>query len=164
MEYNKIIVDRPIEYVQRITLNHVEKRNALTNELRREMWHALETGDVDDEVRVTIIRGAGPGFSTGYDLLEGATGANEQGQPFYTTPGLTQWGRHLVESCIRMWDWANRSFARYTASASQGLANWPRAVILCMSLKMRRLAIPSCATAHRQTCRSSLVARYATRQ
>ena len=54
MEYNKIIVDRPLEYVQRITLNHVEKRNALTNELRREMWHALETGDVDDDVRVTI--------------------------------------------------------------------------------------------------------------
>ena len=104
MEYNKIIVDRPLDYVQRITLNHVAKRNALTNELRREMWHALETGDVDDEVRVTIIRGAGPGFSTGYDLLEGATGANEQGQPFYTTPGLGMWGRHLVESCIRMWD------------------------------------------------------------
>ena len=104
MEYTKIIVDRPIENVQRITLNYVEKRNALTNELRREMFHALETGDVDDSVRVTIIRGAGPGFSTGYDLYEGATNLNTQGQPFHTAGGLGNWPRHLVESCIRMWD------------------------------------------------------------
>lgn len=104
MEYNKIIVDRPLDRVQRITLNHVAKRNALTNELRRELFHALETGDVDDSIHVTIIRGAGPGFSTGYDLHEGATGLNEQGQPWHTAPGLGMWPRHLVEGCIRMWD------------------------------------------------------------
>ena len=66
MEFSKIIVDRPAENVQRITLDCVEKRNALTNELRGEMFHALETGGVDDPVRVTITRGAGPGFSTGH--------------------------------------------------------------------------------------------------
>ena len=104
MEYSKIIVDRPLENVQRITLNYVEKRNALTNELRREMFHALETGDNDDSVRVTILRGAGPGFSTGYDLMEGATGENEKGQPWHTAEGLGMWPRHLVEGCTRMWD------------------------------------------------------------
>ncbi len=104
MEYAKIIVDRPIEHVQRITLNYPEKRNALTNEMRREFFHALETADTDDTVRVTIIRGAGPGFSTGYDLYEGATNLNTQGQPFHTAGGLGNWPRHLVESCIRMWD------------------------------------------------------------
>ena len=104
MEYTKILVDHPIEYVQRVTLNYPEKRNALTNELRRELFHALETADVDDTIRVTIIRGAGPGFSTGYDLYEGATNLNTQGQPFHTAGGLGNWPRHLVESCIRMWD------------------------------------------------------------
>ena len=104
MEYSKIIVDRPREHVQRITLNYPEKRNALTNEMRREMFHALETADLDDTIRVTIIRGAGPGFSTGYDLYEGATNLNTQGQPFHTASGLGNWPRHLVESCIRMWD------------------------------------------------------------
>ena len=104
MEYSKIIVDRPIDYVQRITLNYPEKRNALTNELRREMFHALETADVDDSVRVSIIRGTDAYFSTGYDLYEGATGLNKQGQPFHTAGGQGMWQRHLVESCFRMWD------------------------------------------------------------
>lgn len=104
MEYSKIIADRPREKVQRITLNYPEKRNALTNEMRREISHALEAADVDHEIRVTIIRGAGSCFSTGYDLHEGATNLNTQGQPFYTAGGLGNWPRHLVESCCRMWD------------------------------------------------------------
>lgn len=104
MEYSKIIVDRPREYVQRITLNRPEKRNALSNEMRREMFHALEAADIDEAIRVTIIRGAGTCFSTGYDLYEGATDLNTQGQPFHTAGGLGMWPRHLVESCCRMWD------------------------------------------------------------
>lgn len=104
MEYKKILIDHPLEHVQRITLNHPEKRNALTNELRRELFHALETADVDDSVRVTIIRGTDTYFSTGYDLYEGATGQNKQGQPFHTAGGEGMWQRHLVESCFRMWD------------------------------------------------------------
>ena len=104
MEYAKIIVDRPLEYVQRITMNRPEKRNALSNEMRREMFHALETADVDDSIRVTIIRGGGSCFSTGYDLEEGATDRNMQGQPFHTAGGLGNWPRHLVESCCQMWD------------------------------------------------------------
>ncbi|TDJ33153.1 MAG: enoyl-CoA hydratase, partial [Gammaproteobacteria bacterium] len=47
MEYQKIIVDEPIPAVRRITLNRPEKRNPLSNELRTEMFHALESSDVD---------------------------------------------------------------------------------------------------------------------
>ena len=117
MEYSKIIVDRPREYVQRITLNNPEKRNPLCNEMRGEMYHALESADVDDSVRVSIIRGAGPGFSTGYNLIHGLTGdhgksINDKTQPFYTAGGLGGWPRNVVEGGFRMWDMAKPIIAQ----------------------------------------------------
>lgn len=100
MDYQKIIVDRPAENVQRITLNRPEKRNPLSNELRTEMFHALESGDQDPDVRVTIIRGAGPCFSAGYDLQSNVA----EDQPFYTAGGLANWPRHVVEGFFKIWD------------------------------------------------------------
>ncbi len=108
MAYEKIIVDRPAEYVQRITLNRPEKRNPLSNELRTELFDALEKGDQDAGVRVTIIRGAGPCFSAGYDLQSNVA----QGQPFYTAGGLGNWPRHVVEGFFRIWDLAKPVIAQ----------------------------------------------------
>lgn len=108
MDYAKIIVDRPAEYVQRITLNRPDKRNPLSNELRTELFHALETGDQDDSVRVTIIRGAGPCFSAGYDLQSNVA----EGQPFYTAGGLANWPRHVVEGFFKIWDLAKPVIAQ----------------------------------------------------
>ncbi|MFW9824026.1 MAG: enoyl-CoA hydratase/isomerase family protein, partial [Candidatus Thorarchaeota archaeon] len=61
-------MDQPDKYLNRITLNRPEKRNALNNELRGEVLKALEEADMDKTVRVSIIRGAGTCFSAGYDL------------------------------------------------------------------------------------------------
>lgn len=108
MDYQKIIVDRPAEFVQRITLNRPDKRNPLSNELRTEMFHALETGDQDPDVRVTIIRGAGPCFSAGYDLQSNVA----EGQPFYTAGGLANWPRHVVEGFFKIWDLAKPVIAQ----------------------------------------------------
>ncbi len=54
MEYNKIIVDRPAARVQRITLNRPDKRNPLSNELRGELFHALEAADQDPDIGCTV--------------------------------------------------------------------------------------------------------------
>ncbi len=108
MEYTKIIVDRPLQYVQRITLNRPEKRNPLSNELRTQMFHALEQGDQDPEIRVTIIRGAGPCFSAGYDLQSNVA----EDQPFYTAGGLANWPRHVVEGFFKIWDLAKPVIAQ----------------------------------------------------
>ena len=51
-----------------VTMNRPEKRNALNAALRRELIAALQRNDVDPDVRVTIVRGAGVCFSAGYDL------------------------------------------------------------------------------------------------
>lgn len=108
MDYQKIIVDQPAEYVQRITLNRPDKRNPLSNELRTELFHALESGDQDDSVRVTIIRGAGSCFSAGYDLASNVS----KGQPFYTAGGLGNWPRHVVEGFFHIWDLAKPVIAQ----------------------------------------------------
>jgi enoyl-CoA hydratase len=108
MEYAKIIVDDPLPRVRRITLNRPEKRNPLSNELRTELFQALETADQDGDVRVMVIRGAGPCFSAGYDLASDVS----KGQPFYTAGGLGNWPRHVVEGFFRIWDLAKPVIAQ----------------------------------------------------
>jgi len=108
VSYSKIIVDDPLQGVRRITLNRPEKRNPLSNELRTELFDALESGDRDSEVRVMIIRGAGSCFSSGYDLASDVS----KDQPFYTAGGLANWPRHVVEGFFRIWDLAKPVIAQ----------------------------------------------------
>ncbi len=95
-----ILVDAPAPGVRRITLNRPEKRNALNNALRSEIFATLESHDRDPDVRVTIIRGAGPAFCSGYDL----SANNREGQPYHSSDGLGQWSRHVVDGWFRVWD------------------------------------------------------------
>ena len=108
MAYQKIIVDEPRPMVRRITLNRPDKRNPLSNELRTELFAALEEGDQDPAVRVMLIRGAGPCFSAGYDLQSDV----RQEQPYYTAGGLANWPRHVVEGFFKMWDMAKPVIAQ----------------------------------------------------
>src|SRR5262245_44959828 len=95
-----LLIDDPSPGVRRLTLNRPEKRNALNNELRGAILRALEEADADASVKVSILRGAGPTFSSGYDL----SANNAEGQPFYSPAGPGQWARHVVESWFRIWD------------------------------------------------------------
>ena len=97
-----LLIDDPAPGVRRLTLNRPEKRNALNNALRGAVFAALEAADCDAGVRVSIIRGAGPCFSAGYDL--GAD--NSRDQPYYSAGGAGQWARHVVEGWFRIWDLA----------------------------------------------------------
>ena len=63
-----ILIDNPAPFVRRLTLNRPDKRNALSNALRGELFEALEAADRDADVRVTVLRGGGSCFSAGYDL------------------------------------------------------------------------------------------------
>src|SRR3546814_5351752 len=51
-ENQYILIDQPARFVQRITLNRPEKRNAMSNDLRIGLFRALEAADIDDGVRV----------------------------------------------------------------------------------------------------------------
>jgi enoyl-CoA hydratase len=107
-ELEHILVDEPLPGVRRITLNRPEKRNALNNRLRAEIFATLEAHDRDPAVRLTIIRGAGPAFSAGYDL----SADNRVDQPYHTAGGLGQWARHVVEGWFRVWDLAKPVIAQ----------------------------------------------------
>jgi enoyl-CoA hydratase len=109
MSYELILVDEPAPYVRRITLNRPEKRNALNHALRGEILHCLQHNDVDPDVRVTIIRGAGTCFSAGYDLGGGNDGLD---LPFFTAPGEGQWSRHVTEGWMSIWDLAKPVIAQ----------------------------------------------------
>ena len=101
-----LLLDDPAPHVRRLTLNRPEKRNALSNALRGEIFAALEAADSDPEVRVIVLRGAGTCFSSGYDL------AGVGDLPFHTAGGQGQWARHVVEGCFRIWDLAKPVIAQ----------------------------------------------------
>lgn len=108
MAHEFILVDTPSEGVSRITLNRPDSRNALNNRLRGEIFSQLEANDLDDDIRVTIIRGAGQAFCAGYDLK----GNNNEDRPFHTAGGDGSWARHVVEGAFRMWDMAKPIIAQ----------------------------------------------------
>ncbi|HEY7039449.1 MAG TPA: enoyl-CoA hydratase-related protein, partial [Methylomirabilota bacterium] len=103
-----LLLDDPLPGVRRLTLNRPEKRNALSNELRGAILAALREADADPAVKVSIMRGAGPCFSSGYDL----SADNSVGQPFYSPGGPGQWARHVVESWFAIWDLAKPVIAQ----------------------------------------------------
>jgi enoyl-CoA hydratase len=103
-----LIIDEPLPLVRRVTLNRPEKRNALCNPLRAELFAALEAADQDPSIRVIILRGAGKDFCAGYDLQSDV----EADLPYHTAGGLGQWPRHVVEGAFRIWDLAKPVIAQ----------------------------------------------------
>jgi enoyl-CoA hydratase len=95
-----LLIDNPAPGIRRLTMNRAEKRNALNNPLRAAILEALIEADRDPEVKVSILRGAGPSFSAGYDL----SANNAVDQPYYTAAGAGQWARHVVEGWMKIWD------------------------------------------------------------
>jgi enoyl-CoA hydratase len=103
-----LLLDDPHPGIRRLTLNRPEKRNALNNELRGAILEALRAADADPAVRVSILRGAGPAFSSGYDL----SADNAVGQPYYSPGGPGQWARHVVDGWFTIWDLAKPVIAQ----------------------------------------------------
>ncbi len=110
-----IALDDAAPGVRRITLNRPEKRNAINNGMRAELFAALEAADVDDAVHVTIVRGAGPCFSSGYDLKR-----SDEPRPYYTAGGDGGWSRHVTEGWIHIWDLAKPVIAQVHGYAMAG--------------------------------------------
>ncbi|MCB1644864.1 MAG: enoyl-CoA hydratase/isomerase family protein [Pseudomonadales bacterium] len=106
--FEHIVVDIPADGISRITLNRPEARNALNNRLRGEIYGVLEANDRDDDIRVTIIRGAGKCFCAGYDLKAN----NSADQPYHTAGGDGNWSRHVVDGFFRVWDLAKPVIAQ----------------------------------------------------
>ena len=90
-------------------MNRPEKRNSLIHPLRGAILETLREHDHDPDVSVTIIRGAGPSFSAGYDLGGGNEGLE---MPYYTPGGEGAWPRHVTEGWMSIWDLAKPVIAQ----------------------------------------------------
>lgn len=68
----------PVLYAARdavavITLNRPQRLNAITPDLTRALENAVDDANRDPDVRVIVLRGAGPAFCAGYDLQTAPT-------------------------------------------------------------------------------------------
>jgi enoyl-CoA hydratase len=95
-----LLVDDPATHVRRLTLHRPEKRNALSNGLRARLFDELRAADADHDVRVVVIRGSGPCFSSGYDLSPDPS--EPIPRPIAARDGF--WPRHLVEGWFEIMD------------------------------------------------------------
>jgi enoyl-CoA hydratase len=76
--------------IAKIVLNRPEKRNAQNNQMTYELYESFRAAALDDAVKVIILSGEGPMFSSGHDLGGGApsTFTHEPVFPFSPTlPG-----------------------------------------------------------------------------
>jgi enoyl-CoA hydratase len=69
MSYKNILYDVS-DRLATVTLNRPERRNALSWPLLSELSYALKVAEKDQDVRVIIIKGAGPCFSAGHDMSD----------------------------------------------------------------------------------------------
>ena len=95
-----VLADDPAPQVRRLTLNRPDKRNALSHALRTQLFDHLRAADADAEIRVVVVRGAGPCFSAGYDL---AQDKNEP-HPWPISPADGAWARHVLTGWFEMMD------------------------------------------------------------
>jgi enoyl-CoA hydratase/carnithine racemase len=90
MEYEQISVTDG-EGISLVTLNRPERMNAWTARMGRELSHALQAADADDDTRVVVLTGAGKAFCAGADLESGGStfDASSRDPEEVTGPKLT---------------------------------------------------------------------------
>lgn len=133
-----ILVDHPSAGVARITLNRPDKRNAISTPMRTELLAALEAHDLDPDVRVTIIRGAGKCFSSGYDLGGDLTAE----PPFHSAPGDGSWARQATQTWLNFWDMAKPVIAQVHGYAIAGATELAQACDLVYVADDARIGYP----------------------
>ena len=138
MDFETIVVERPAERVARVTLNRPEKRNAISGVMRNELTAALEAHDLDPDVHVTIVRGAGACFSAGYDLAGGLM----DDPRFHTASGDGAWARHVTQNWFAFWDLAKPVIAQVHGYAIAGATELAQACDLVYVADDARIDYP----------------------
>ena len=79
-----LIVTEDRDRVRHIVLNRPEKRNAMNQALLLELGEALRVAAADPDVHCVVLRGKGPVFSAGVDLVELLSSTGQPGmlRPF----------------------------------------------------------------------------------
>jgi len=73
-----LVLYEVVDRVAILTLNHPDRRNALSRALLEALKTQLQSIAADADVRAVIIRAVGPAFSAGHDLRELVDGREEE--------------------------------------------------------------------------------------
>ncbi|MBI3954260.1 MAG: enoyl-CoA hydratase/isomerase family protein [Chloroflexi bacterium] len=76
MAYQSVLYQKD-GLIATITLNRPEKLNAINDGLRADLEAALGEAEVDHDVSLVVIKGAGRAFCAGYDITPGGPGLSE---------------------------------------------------------------------------------------
>lgn len=93
-EYMGLVETQDSGAIRRIVMKRAEKRNALNDELIRGLAEAFEEAASDESVRVLVVKGDGPMFSSGMDLA-GLRALSEQPESIHE-------GRDPILRCWNM--------------------------------------------------------------
>ena len=111
-----IAVEEASDGVRYVTLNRPEKKNAISTPMRAELFAVLQAHDHDDDVRVSVLRGAGDCFSSGYDLSSPLMDET----PYHSAPGDGAWARQATDGWFSIWDLAKPVIAQVHGYAMAG--------------------------------------------
>jgi enoyl-CoA hydratase len=137
-DYQTILVDTPIPRVRRITINRPEKRNVISQIVRTELFDALRAHDAAPDVSLTILRGAGPCFSAGYDL----SAPLSDNSLFHVAPGDGKWAREANETWFSVWDLAKPVIAQIHGYAIAGATEMASACDLVYVAEDAKISYP----------------------
>lgn len=79
MSSDRVVVERRAG-ILRVTLNRPEKRNAIDAAMVEELHRVLERAELDADIRVVLVRGAGKDFCAGADLAELLASADQSAE------------------------------------------------------------------------------------
>ncbi|MEM9463811.1 MAG: enoyl-CoA hydratase-related protein [Actinomycetota bacterium] len=133
-----ILVEPAADGVRYVTLNRPEKKNAISTALRSELFDMLQAHDHDDDVRVSIVRGAGDCFSSGYDL----SSALMDDPPYHSAPGDGAWARQATDGWFSIWDLAKPVIAQVHGYAMAGATELASACDLVYVATDARISYP----------------------
>ena len=99
----KTMTNEVTDRIARITFNRPAKGNAIVADTPVELAACVERADLDPNVHVILVSGAGEGFCAGFDLGAYADGSSSPGNDYRGTvlDGKTQAVNHLPD---RPWD------------------------------------------------------------
>ncbi len=116
MSEKLVTVEQAAPQVRYVTLNRPDKRNAISTPMRAELFATLQEHDHDPDVHVSIVRGAGVCFSSGYDLRSPLM----EDTPYHSAPGDGAWSRQASDGWFSIWDLAKPVIAQVHGYAMAG--------------------------------------------
>jgi len=133
--FETVLYERPAPGVARIVMNRPQARNAQNLAMTYDLNAAFDAAVADGEVRVIIVAGAGPHFSSGHDLRERDKPSRAMG--------------------------ATGTWSGYQESGAAGRYAYEQEVYLQMTRRWRNLSKPTIAQVHGKCIAGGLMVAWA---